>query len=98
MQSLGEQIRYWLQTNWDWHPKGKLTAEMIWKHKRGKHSGVRYLPETVGRALRTLEERSVIAVKQDGLSVQYKWLPPARRGNYIPFSERTNHQKERLFK
>jgi hypothetical protein len=98
MKPLTEQIRYWLQTNWTWHAKGKLTADMVWKHKGGKHNGARFLPETVGRALRSLEERRVVAVKQDGVSVQYKWLPINRRKSYIPFSERPNHQKEKLFK
>ncbi len=98
MKPLTEQIRYWLQTNWAWHAKGTLTADMVWKHKGGKHNGTRFLPETVGRALRSLEERRIIAVKQDGVSVQYKWLPPARRKSYIPFSDRHNHQKEKLFK
>ncbi len=98
MKPLTEQLRYWLQTNWTWHAKGKLTADMVWKHKGGKHSGARFLPETVGRALRSLEEKRVVAVKQDGVSVQYKWLPPSRRLHYIPFSARAEHQKEKLFK
>lgn len=97
MIPLTEQLRYWLRTNWgQWYPKGTITADMVWKHKGGRHNGARYLPETVGRALRLLEQRKVIAVKQAGMSVQYKWLPLDRRQSYIPFSERTN--KEKLFK
>lgn len=71
-----------------WVSKGTLTADMLWKHPRGKNYGKRYLPETVGRALRGLEEEKVIAVKEDGISVQYKWLPPELRGRYIPSSVR----------
>lgn len=94
--TLSDQLRHWLHTNWEWHSKGKLTADMVWKHKRGRNTGVRYLPETVGRALRALEERSIIAVKEDGISVQYKWLPFERRPGYIPFSQRKD--KDKLFK
>lgn len=93
--TLPTQLRFWLQTNWDWHAKGKLTADMVWKHKRGRNAGVRYLPETVGRALRALEENKVVAVKADGISVQYKWLPVERRKAYIPVSQRKN--KDKLF-
>lgn len=94
--TLQHQLRFWLKNNWDWHPKGKLTADMVWKHKRGRSAGVRYLPETVGRALRLLEEASIIAVKEDGISVQYKWLPHEKRPSYIPFSKRAD--KSKLFK
>ena len=79
----------------DWIPKGTLTADMVWKHPQGKNSGKRYLPETVGRALRLLEESSVIAVKEDGISVRYKWIPSQMRERYIPSSQRTG---ESLFK
>lgn len=62
---------------------------MQWRHDTGKYSGKRYLPETVGRALRSLEEDCIIAVKEDGISVQYKWIPFDLRGRYITSSERT---------
>ena len=86
-----------LQKDWVWHAKGKLTADMTWKHDVGKHYGKRYLPETVGRALRSLEEQSIIAVKQDGISVAYKWLNPERRKSYIPVSQRKPGQEHILF-
>ncbi len=72
----------------EWYPKGALTADMEWKHPVGKHYGKRYLPETVGRALRDLEEQGIIAVKPDGISVQYRWIPHALRSRYIRMSER----------
>lgn len=81
----------------DWTPKGDITA-MEWRHARGKHYGVRYLPETVGRALRLLEEDSVIAVKPCGISVQYKYLPIERRAGYIPTSARPKGKESVLFK
>lgn len=77
----------------DWMAKGWLTADVLWRHDRGKNHGKRYLPETVGRALRHLEEMSIIAVKKDGISVQYKWIPPELRGRYIPFSQRGDIKK-----
>lgn len=98
MIKLHDQLKAYLQRNWDWHPKGKLTADMVWKHQSGRNYGARYLPETVGRALRSLEERGEIAVKQDGISVQYKWLPPAKRLSYIPSSNRPKGAEHKLFK
>ena len=80
----------------DWYPKGTLTADMLWRRTDGHKIGSRYLPETVGRALRSLEERSTIAVKADGISVQYKWLPEELRKRYIPFSQR-EVGKEHIF-
>jgi len=82
----------------DWFAKGILTADIVWKHQRGKHAGVRYLPETVGRALRTLEEKKIIAVKPCGISVQYKHIPPELRWRYIPSSERSIGNESVLFK
>ena len=94
--TLANQLKAWLAQNWEWHPKGKLTADMVWKHTHGKSYGKRYLPETVGRALRSLEEHSLIAVKDLGISVQYKWLPLERRASYIPSSQRGEHT-DKLF-
>lgn len=89
LRGLPNQLVGHLSRNRDWWSKGTLTADMQWRHDTGKHSGKRYLPETVGRALRSLEEDCIIAVKEDGISVQYKWIPPELRGRYIPSSERT---------
>jgi hypothetical protein len=82
----------------DWTPKGTLTADMVWKHEEGHKIGSRYLPETVGRALRSLEEQSIIAVKPCGISVQYKWIPEAMRGRYIPSSQRPQGAEDKLFR
>lgn len=83
----------------DWVPKGDLTA-IEWKHVRGQNYGKRYLPETVGRALRGLEERSIIAVKACGISVQYKHIPVTGdlRRRYIPTSDRDKGAEGKLFK
>lgn len=97
LKGLPAQLVSYMQGK-DWFAKGTLTADMVWKHNRGKHYGVRYLPETVGRALRTLEERSIIAVKADGISVQYKWIPHSLRPRYIPFSDRKQGEEETLFR
>lgn len=85
---LPELLIGYLFHNKEWVSKGTLTADMVWKHPRGKNYGKRYLPETVGRALRSLEEQSIIAVKNDGISVQYKWIPHELRRRYIPSSVR----------
>lgn len=83
----------------EWISKGTLTADMQWRNQTpGKNRGKRYLPETVGRALRSLEESSIIAVKDDGISVQYKWIPFELRGRYIPWTYRPMQSKGTLFK
>lgn len=96
-KSLTSQLEFFLR-NKEWFAKGTLTADMVWKHQSGKHYGARYLPETVGRALRHLEEGRIIAVKDDGISVQYKWLPNHLRQTYIPYTQRPAHAKHVLFK
>lgn len=88
-----------MRHQWEWHSKGMLTADMVWKRDGGKDYGKRYLPDTVSRALRSLEESSRIAVKSDGSkSVLYKWLPPERRAGYIPISQRPNGAEHILFR
>jgi len=66
-----------------WVAKGELTA-IQWKDDKGKT----FLPETVGRKLREAESLKRIAVKEKGVSVQYKWIPHELRAKYIPTSER----------
>lgn len=73
-----------------WVSKGELTA-IQWKDDNGKT----FLPETVGRKLREAEAESKIAVKDQGVSVQYKWIPHDMRKRYIPTSERNG---DKLFK
>lgn len=91
------QLKKYLSERADWVPKGDITA-IVFKHDSGKSIGARYLPETVGRALRSLEENSIIAVKPCGISVQYKFLPTELRARYIPSSSRLVGQEEKLFK
>lgn len=81
-----------------WVSKGALTADKEWRHQNGKYAGVRYLPETVGRALRSLEEKGLIAVKDEGISVVYKYLPAELRERYIPWSTRPDSLKHILFR
>ena len=97
LRGLPAQLEYYMKHK-DWFSKGTLTADIEWKHQRGRNYGVRYLPETVGRALRHLEESSIIAVRDDGVSVQYKWIPRHFRNRYIPFSLRAPDKKTMLFK
>jgi hypothetical protein len=88
---------YLFERRADWVPKGDITAVQF-HHKKGKSRGARYLPETVGRALRSLEEDHIIAVKPCGISVQYKYLPLERRAGYIPTSARPQGRQDVLFK
>lgn len=98
LKGLPKQLVGYLRVNWAWHAKGHLTADKVWRHDVGKHYGKRYLPETVGRTLRSLEEQSVIAVKADGISVAYKWLPFEKRASYIPITQRPAGKEDVLFK
>ena len=83
--------------NGDWIAKGELTR-IVWRHQTGRSAGVPYLPETVGRALRLLEEEGIIAVKPCGISVQYKHIPEGKlRQNYIPSSLRPIGRETILF-
>jgi len=88
---------YMFERRGEWIPKGNITAVTFY-HERGKSRGARYLPETVGRTLRNLEEDRIIAVKPDGISVQYKYLPIDRRPYYITSSERPKGQETKLFR
>ena len=82
--SLEDKLVKWLSTEFpNWVSKGHITR-VDWYDERG----TRYLPETVGRALRLAEERKRIAVKYEGKNTLYKWLPHEKRARYIPTSER----------
>ena len=97
MRGLPGQLVGFLSKDKTWFPKGTLTADIVWKHNSGNSYGKRYLPETVGRALRALEEQAVIAVKPDGISVQYKWIPHEMRSRYLPQSMRARGKETVLF-
>ena len=98
LHGLPAQLDSYLRSASRWMSKGHLTAEREWVHLKGKSKGARYLPETVGRALRSMEEQSIIAVRDSGISVEYKWLPFEMRGRYIPSSARPDHAKDKLFR
>ena len=90
MTSLEDKLVHWLMREKTWVSKGSITR-IQWKDDRY----IIYLPETVGRALRTAEEKKRIAVKYEGKNTLYKWLPHDRRAKYIPTSSRTD--KDVLF-
>lgn len=89
--TLEQQLLGFLSREWEWHSKGSI-LNREWKNQR---NFTRYLPSTVDRALRKLEESSKIAVRYEGKNTKYKWLNPERRGLYIPTSYRNG---EELFK
>lgn len=76
-----------------WISKGEITR-MVWRDKRG----IAYLPDTVGRSLRSAEESSKIAVKYEGKNTLYKWLPHHVRASYIPTSVRPVGAENTLFR
>ena len=81
--SLEDKLVKWLMEQKTWVAKGEITR-IPWKG----HMGTTYIPETVGRTLRKAEKRKRIAVKPQGKSIQYKWLPYDRRERYIPTAVR----------
>lgn len=93
--SLKEEIVKYLSITYRWHPKGELTDYMKWTYIE-KGIEKTYLSETVGRKLREAESEGRIAVKDDGISVQYKFLPVERRSLYITYSNRID--KNKIFK
>lgn len=95
--TLKEQLARFLANKGCWESKGALTDHCTW-HYTEKGITKTYLAETVGRKLRLLEEESRIAVKSEGSSVQYKFLPTDKRNRYIPWSIRPEGQKNNLFK
>lgn len=85
MTSLQDKLVHYLFERKDWIPKGEILL-LTWKDDKGK----RYMADTVSRKLREAESEKRIAVKPDGVSVVYKWLPYERRSRYIPTSVRKN--------
>lgn len=90
MNGLALQLKLHLRAKGNWVSKGTLTADTVWKHQKGKSYGKRYLPETVGRCLRSMEEEKLVAVRQDGISVEYRYIPEEFRGKYIPWTQRND--------
>lgn len=86
---INQLVKHLFDHKDEWHAKGNLLLRE-WRDKRG----TRYMADTVSRKLREAEENSLIAVKYDGRTTLYKWLPHERRASYIPTSERTD---DRLF-
>lgn len=82
---LKEDLIRWLAKNPIWISKGAITA-IVWRYPDGRT----YLPETVGRKAREAESESRIAVREKGISVEYRFLPVEKRSKYIPFSQRTD--------
>ena len=82
-RTLKKQIVQFMQ-NQDWFHKGDLLSRKWVNLKKGGH----YMPSTVDRELRKLEECKIIAVKKPTGSDEYKWLPHYMRERYIPTSER----------
>jgi hypothetical protein len=82
--TLKQQLVKYMQTHSEWVNKGVILS-MTWKDQRRFTT---YLPDTVSRKLREAESESLIAVKSDGKTVQYKWIPFEMRKRYIPKSER----------
>lgn len=94
--TLESQIIRFLKEKHEWHHKGFLT-ERVWTNPKNR---TRYMPETVGRTLRILEESSIVACKPEGKSVLYKYMPSIGyyRDEYIPRSARRHGQETILFK
>ncbi len=84
-KGLKEDLVRWLANQNIWIPKPTI-LNMTWKYPDGRV----YMQNTVDRALRFAEEESRIAVKDYGVTIQYKFIPPLMRIKYIPWSTRTD--------
>jgi hypothetical protein len=73
-----------------WEAKNAL-SRMTWEN---------YGADLVGRTLRGLEERSVIAVRYDGARSHafYRYIPEDYRDKYIPSSQRPIGKENELWK
>lgn len=78
-----------------WKHKGDI-EKVAWFHKDGTTP---YLVDTVDRTLRDMESEKQIAQKPDvnSKSILYKYLPEQLRAIYIPYSERPNGMKDKIF-
>lgn len=88
-KSLKIRLVAYLKSKNEWIPKGYITDTLEW-HYYEKGIKKKYLAETIGRKLREAESESLIAVKPDGVSEQYKFLPNELKSRYINYSLRTN--------
>lgn len=88
-ESLSKRLAFFLKKEQKWLSKGYITDTLEWFYYE-KGIKKKYLSETVGRKLRELESNSIIAVKPDGVSEQYKYLPLEIKSRYIPYSLREN--------
>jgi len=99
--SLHDNIREYIARNTSdqqgkWMHKGDIEKVQFF-HKDGRTP---YLVDTVARTLRILESEKLIAQKPDnnGKSILYKFLPEQLKDKYIPYSERPNHLKDKIFR
>lgn len=100
MEDLQDQLVNWLAKEENaptWFPKAVLTDTMKWQYEEG-HKIKTAMADTVSRKLRLAEEAKRIAVKPDGKSVQYRFLPLDKRSMYIPTSERLEGRQDTIFR
>lgn len=83
--NLREQLQRHMQARPYWIASGTL-QRLVMKDKDGRE----FTPQTVGRMLRYMEERKLVAVKYEGdkNSAIYKHVPEYLRRYYIPISKR----------
>jgi len=95
--TLQETItKYFADNPNEWIHSGTL-ERMTWKYlKKMRREWVVAKPGTVGRTLRVLEERSIIAVEHCSGSAQYRYILEKFRAKYRPFHERVKKGREEV--
>ena len=70
----------------EWHHSAQLERMTFQYHRRDKLVNAK--PGTIGRTLRLLEEKRLIAVTYPNGTAQYRYIPKDWRAKYIPISQR----------
>lgn len=92
MITLAGQLTVFMRDVGCWVVSPDMTDGMVWKNQR---TFKKYTSQTVGRQLRKLERSKILAGKDYGKTVQYKFIPEHLRSKYIPKSLRKD--KDVLF-
>ena len=74
----------------EWVHSATLERMTFKYHRQGRLVDAK--PGTVGRTLRSLEEKSLIAVTYVNGTAQYRYIPREYQKRYIPISKRTHQE------
>ena len=96
MKTLRDRLLFFFKRNPDaWFRKGSIITRR-WKNSEGGY----YMPDTVGRELRRMENDKLVAAryKEGEKGVSYRLLKEEERENYVLTKNREGGKKSRMFK